>query len=571
MSRLTIPLSFLVFLTLLVSCSNMDDNTLATVGGKTISMDDFTKINPASRFVNKDNTFIDSKVDEFVDRELFTMAAFEKGFDQDPSVLRKKQETERRFMLQHVYEKAIMDAVIGEDYLKKAYDRSGVELKARHILLQFAGSGRSRSERSKTDALALAKQIKGRLAAGEAFEGLAKEYTEDPSGKETGGDLGWFGWGQMVGPFQEAAFALNPGEVSAVSETDFGFHIIKLEETRDVERGAFEQEKPRMLDQARREKGQELNIRASEFIDEQKTTAGFEYYPENISEFMVVFNASGSSNLPMDEVFKKINLDKPLFTLKGEDVDGAWIINELQNIDEAQRPRFNTENQLKAILEQLVVQSLIVDYGFGQGYDKDETFASTVNETLSRVVYDAYVAQEINTTLNPDEEALMAYYEKNKSEKYMDKKKVRVSEIFIKDSLLAVDIKKRIDAGEEIASLASRYSERKVSREKAGELPPFQEGRYGMMGKKAFELELGQIAGPVKVGNGYSIIRLEEILPETARPFKQVQARIKTQMLGELRTARTEELSKELKKEFPVKVNYKAVYRYYAPSEDTDA
>ena len=80
---------------------------------------------------------------------------------------------------------------------------------------------------------------------------------------------------------------------------------------------------------------------------------------------------------------------------------------------------------------------------------------------IERYAYDAFVAQEINANLTPSEDELMAFYEANKAEKYMDKKKVGVREIFIKDSLFAVSIKKRLDAGEAFEKLAARYTDRK--------------------------------------------------------------------------------------------------------------
>jgi parvulin-like peptidyl-prolyl isomerase len=71
-----------------------------------------------------------------------------------------------------------------------------------------------------------------RVRAGEDFAKLADEFTEDPGGKGKGGDLGWFGRGAMVKSFEDAAFGLKPGEVSGVLETEFGFHIVKLDERR---------------------------------------------------------------------------------------------------------------------------------------------------------------------------------------------------------------------------------------------------------------------------------------------------------------------------------------------------
>ena len=103
---------------------------------------------------------------------------------------------------------------------------------ASHVLIQYKGSMRAGPDvkRTKDEAKKLASEVLNKAKKGQDFAGLAKQYSDEPGAKDRAGNLGKFGKTQMVKPFSDAAFALKPGQVSDIVETDFGFHVIKRTE-----------------------------------------------------------------------------------------------------------------------------------------------------------------------------------------------------------------------------------------------------------------------------------------------------------------------------------------------------
>jgi len=99
-------------------------------------------------------------------------------------------------------------------------------IRASHILISYKGTPVTEATRSQAEARQLAEQLLAKVKAGENFAELAATYSDCPS-SEAGGDLGPFPKGRMVPPFDQAAFALKPGQISGIVETQFGYHIIK--------------------------------------------------------------------------------------------------------------------------------------------------------------------------------------------------------------------------------------------------------------------------------------------------------------------------------------------------------
>jgi parvulin-like peptidyl-prolyl isomerase len=106
------------------------------------------------------------------------------------------------------------------------------EIAARHLLVSYQGALRASPSvtRSKAEAQTRATEALTRAKAGEDFEALVKEFSDEPGAGERGGSLGRFGRGMMVPAFEKAAFKLAPKEISDLIETPFGFHVIQRTE-----------------------------------------------------------------------------------------------------------------------------------------------------------------------------------------------------------------------------------------------------------------------------------------------------------------------------------------------------
>ncbi len=133
-----------------------------------------------------------------------------------------------------------VDTVISDDELKSLYEAEAPDLRirARHIMLTVPFQA---TQAQRDSVRAELEGLRDRIERGERFEDLARTFSQDPGSARSGGDLGYFGRGDMVKPFEDAVLELKPGEVSDVVETPMGLHLIKLE---DLQVQDFEEAAP---------------------------------------------------------------------------------------------------------------------------------------------------------------------------------------------------------------------------------------------------------------------------------------------------------------------------------------
>ena len=177
------------------------------------------------KFTDLDQALKTNFVKSYVSSKLLEKEAKKQNIEESQSFKEKltavKKQLAQQELITKITSKASTQEKIDAEYMNLVKELKGKqEVKASHILVK-----------TEKDALDLKKKLGSK---GKNFAKLAQEYSEDPGSKTKGGELGYFTNGQMVPEFEKAVFSMKVGSVSDPIKTDFGYHIIKLEDKRDI-------------------------------------------------------------------------------------------------------------------------------------------------------------------------------------------------------------------------------------------------------------------------------------------------------------------------------------------------
>ncbi|MBC7952558.1 MAG: peptidylprolyl isomerase [Rhodospirillaceae bacterium] len=188
-------------------------------------------------------------LESLINNQLIYDQAKKEGAEKDPEVKQALKQLEQQVVVKAWMGKKLKSEIT-DAAVQKAYDKFLAEFKpveevrARHVLTETEDQ---------------AKAVIAELKKGGDFQETAKAKSKDPSAKQNGGDLGYFTKDEMVPQFAEAAFAMKPGELSTDPvKSQFGYHVIKLEDRRMAAPPSFEQAKPVIREQLAEETAQKL-------------------------------------------------------------------------------------------------------------------------------------------------------------------------------------------------------------------------------------------------------------------------------------------------------------------------
>ena len=266
--------------------SAKDDDVVAKIGDRKITLSEFNKIlgyldSEKQKLVEKNQQFKENLLQQYIQGIVISNLAKKEGFDKNPELKEQLEVIKDNYIAIEYLKKEVTNKVeVSEEDIKAYYESHKDEFKmpemvrSRHILIKTDPSA---SDNDNKKAREKAEEILKKIKAGEDFAKLASDVSDDTGSKTKGGDLGFFPKGIMVKSFEDAAFSLKPGEVSGIVETQFGYHIIKVEEKKDPGTEPFDTTKEKIKQKLLPEP---TKIKVKEFIEKAMKDANIEVHTE---------------------------------------------------------------------------------------------------------------------------------------------------------------------------------------------------------------------------------------------------------------------------------------------------
>ncbi len=555
-------LLFLISVFVVAGCKSKDP-VVAVVGKDKISAADF-KSTAIERFRGEDNAMRKSYADrERLVREIAigkakVLEAQSRGIDKREEVKSEIDKMARQKALELLYTEKIIDAVITDEAAKKFYDKSGQEVRARHILLKTppVDSAGTDSVRVKARIDSITSAIKGGLD----FKVAALQFSDDATSAADSGNLGWFPWGRMVDAFQDAVWGAEVGRLVGPVRTPYGYHLIIVEEKRPVQdRRPFEEMKAQIKGQLREVESQKLNDMARKFVDKLREDADSEYNNDNVEIFRrKLLDPTVTKSQSLAPVFTDQEKALVVATYKGGKVTVNDLIQKLGT--NAARVKWDDANAVtdltNAIVEPVLLDKAAESSGLMKRALQDKDVRQQSENTMVRLLE----KEEVTDKVDPTDQDLLNYYNTH-LENYIQPEQRVVREIFVKeDSAKCARIRERALNGENFRDLARRFNEKESTQPDTGRIGPFEEKRFGVIGRYAFALaKVGDVSEVIRSGKSFSVIQLLNIVPSRTKSFEEARA----QVARECRQAQTDAAQRALEelvlKKFPLNVKSQAL------------
>jgi len=544
---------FLSFLTLL-HCESLtteqNPKVLAVVGGKQILTSDFV-----SRYKHfKEKTGITdngearrSVLKSMIHEELLILEAKKRGFDSDGEGSFEYKRIEIQNLLNSIHKTKISTNIkVSEDELESLYVKLNTKIQARHL---YASSYRE------------ADSLYHEIILGKSFEELAQHTFDDPVLRESAGNLGYFTVDEMDPAFEDAAFDLEIGQISKPIQTKDGYSIIRVD-NRIVDPLLTEHEYSKHRN------------KLYKYWRMRKTKTATQLYVDSLRHHLgVTFNQS-----VLDKIFPLLEQKSDRMPLRlkenfGTESDhlrneiivysdlGEWTVEKFQEFaqftSDKQQGWIRTKKDLQDFVAGLVVRAYMLSEAKKLNLHRTEEFNDSVNEE-----FETYLINRMESTIYHDfvipEDSLLAYFNSAR-ENFSIPPKIKLSEIVVNNSKDASRVEELLKSGSEFGGIAKKYSVRRWSAEKGGELGYLTSPELGKWASKVFSIKEGKWIGPLEIDSLYVFLKCLDKIPPKSRNFDEakldVESAVRAMMWEKIRNQTISDIRKNMHvQSFPEKL-----------------
>lgn len=467
-----------------------DDRILATVGNHNITLLEFKE-----RYTNylfstgaKDNLVVRKAILENIINELLLYYYdSNENILNDSKYLKELEETRARTILAFLKDREIYAKItVNDEEIKEAFLRVNEEIATRHLY--------AKTEEEANNLYEL-------LKLGVDFESLAKQVFTDSVLQNNGGYLGYFTWGDMDPAFEDAAYSLKIGEISAPVETAYGFSIIKLEDRISnplLTEYEFLKKKPHLENVIKMRK---------------KETYEKDYINNVFDETKLTFNNEILGKI-LFNLYNKVDVESGNYNNHSEECvkygdrvySQAEIEHKIFDLPSYHRDRINSIESLKAAIEGMLLKDTLYNIALSKGYDSTEAVLHRIDKYKMNTFF-KFKKNEIVSNSQLSDTIFFNYYKDNINS-FSTEPELNLQEIIINSEEIANSIMKLINEGSDFGELAKKYSLRKWSADNNGVMGYAPVSKFGSYRNLFWNAQVGEIIGPIKIEGIYGIFRL---------------------------------------------------------------
>ena len=468
-------------------------------------------------------------LERLIDIEILLLAARNNGLENDFQVKSKIAQQEQELILAEMYSRGVVatDENIDRDEARQYFERHhlGQQLRLSRIL----ASGPAAIDR-----------VLARLRGPDSFAQIASELSDDGNTAQQGGDLGWKSRLDFKNHIlRRQIFSAQPGEIIGPIQEPDGFSVFTITGEREV---SFEEMVVAVIETMQEQK---RALATFKFLEGLADRADIQ---ESTETFTLLLGRLSEAGKEMPN-FKKGERQLVLLSLDDE----QWTEDRFMAAMQSERnlAEIRTLDDLRLFARRLyALKVLLPRHAREIGIHETERVAKGIEKTRRQALIERIRQIEVLETLDPSKEEISAYYEAHK-DIYVREQRISILEILVDTHEQADSLLSAIERGEDLDELARRYSRRSTRiRRAGGRIQLLRPDKYGNMGWSAKDAQVGEIVGPIKTAQGFTVFKVLKKIPGGQQSLEETWGRVRSHLLQDQTKERFDELLIKLKDQY---------------------